>query len=255
MGYAAGLRACVQSLRRRHSDLPPILVLRPAGQELTLADVDEVIPFDSGPYRSIPRTSHYFGREVFFKLDVFNIRGYDRIVYLDCDTVVLDDISPLWDPALYADRPFYAVRERSEMGVHPSVFEKFNTGVMVINRSLLTGEAYRCLLDMARRGVTYDRGDQGVINAYVDQPGVPHAAGDLDACYNVFVQAKKVGQWELFRNRVKVLHFVNRLKPWAANHRYDWMFDEEFKRLWDEAYRFLPATGQEDRAWARVDAP
>ena len=98
MGFAAGLRACVQSIRRLHADVPPILVLRPAGQTLTIADVDAVIPFDPASYESIPCAGLYFGREVFYKLEVFRLRGYERIVYLDCDTLVVDDISPLWDP-------------------------------------------------------------------------------------------------------------------------------------------------------------
>jgi hypothetical protein len=239
MGFAAGLRACVQSIRRLHADVPPILVLRPAGQELTIADVDAVIPFDPGPYESIPCAGLYFGREVFYKLELFKLRGYDRIVYLDCDTLVLDDISALWDPAQYAERDFYAVREQAEMGVDPTLFDKFNTGVMVINRSLLADPVYHRMVEIARSGASYDGGDQGVINAYLDREA-GDVAGELDAGYNVLVGAKKLGRWDVFKDRVKVLHFVNNLKPWAADHRYDWLFDEEFKRWWDEAYRFVP---------------
>jgi hypothetical protein len=239
MGFAAGLRACVQSIRRLHTDVPPIFVLRPAGQELTIADVDEVIPFDPRPYEAIPCAGLYFGREVFFKLEVFRLRGYERIVYLDCDTLVVDDISPLWDPAQYFERDFYAVREQADMGVHPSVCDKFNTGVMVINRPLIADAVYHRMFEIARSGTSYDGGDQGVINAYLGQEG-DHVMGELDAGYNVLVRAKKAGQWEVFRDRLKVLHFVNGLKPWAPDHHHDWLFDEELKRLWDEAYRFVP---------------
>ncbi len=125
------------------------------------------------------------------------------------------------------------------MGVDPSVFGKFNTGVMIVNRSLMDDAVYRRLLELARSGVSYDGGDQGVINAYLDERG-GDVAGDLDSGYNVLVRAKKLGDWEVLRKRLRVLHFVNALKPWAANHRHDWLFDEEFKRLWDEAYRFAP---------------
>jgi Glycosyl transferase family 8 len=240
-GFAAGLRACVHSLRRRHALLPPILVLRPVGQEVTLADVDLVVPFDPRPYDAIPRTSHYFGREVFYKLELFRLSGYDRIVYLDCDTLMLDDISGLWDPAQYADRPLYAAREETAMGFNPASAGRLNTGVMVINRPLLSGAVYRRLFELARRGVSYDRGDQGVINAFLEEEG-PGAAGTLDPTFNVPIWARKTGWWDACGNRARVLHFTCGLKPWMAEHHYDWQFDREFKRLWDEAYRLVPPT-------------
>jgi lipopolysaccharide biosynthesis glycosyltransferase len=242
MGFAAGLRACVQSIRRRHPDGPPIFVLRPAGQELTMADVDGVIPFDPAPYESIPCTGHYFGREVFYKLELFKQRRFDRIVYLDCDTLVVDDISALWDPAQFNDRSFYAVREHAIMGVPPELFGKFNTGVMVINRPLLCDRVFDRLMQIANSGVSYDGGDQGVINAYMDEADL--AAGDLDAAYNVLVRAKKEGEWNALKDRLKVLHFVNGLKPWSDEHHHDWLFDEEFKRMWDDAYRFAPGSSR-----------
>jgi hypothetical protein len=235
-GFGAGLRACIQSIRRRHRFVPPIVVLRPESRQLTLADVDEVIPFDPAPYESI-RGSGYFGREVFYKLEVFRPRGYDRVLYLDCDTIVLDDIAPLWDDQEYADKPFHAVRESRDMGVHPAVVGKFNTGVMLINRPLLADGTYRRLLAIARIGLSYDGGDQGVINDYL---GEPHNidAGELDSAYNVLVRARRFGHWDIFKDRIKILHYVNRRKPWASDHHRDWLFDPDFKRLWDEAYRW-----------------
>jgi lipopolysaccharide biosynthesis glycosyltransferase len=125
------------------------------------------------------------------------------------------------------------------MDVHPSLFGKLNTGVMVVNRSLLTDRVYERMLEIARSGVSYDGGDQGVVNAYLDQSS-GGVAGELDPGYNVFVSAKQTGQWGVYRNRLRVLHFVNALKPWATDHQHDGLFDAEFKRWWDDAYRFAP---------------
>jgi glycosyl transferase family 8 len=240
MGFSAGLRACVQSIRRLHDHVPPILLLTPASQCVTLADVDEVIPFDPHAYQSIPCDGLYFGREVFYKLELFRLRGYERIIYLDCDTIVRGDISSLWDPRQYTEREFWAVREQAVPGVTSSAFDEFNTGVMMLNRPLLQESVYRRLFEIARSGVSYDGADQGVISAYLAERG-EGVAGDLDRAYNVFVSAKKLGQWDVVKDAVKVLHFVNALKPWAADHHHDWLFDEEFKRWWDEAYRFVPS--------------
>jgi hypothetical protein len=242
LGYAAGLKACVQSLRRRHRRLPPVLLLR-AGPGVTLADVDEVIPIETTPYTGIP-ASDYFGPEVFYKLEVFNLRGYDRVVYLDCDTLVLDDVSPLWDMTRYADRSLYAVRETADMGAHPAAVGKLNTGVMVVNRPWLTGRAYRCMLDLARAGQSYDGGDQGVVNQYLEQE--PGAAGELEPEYNVMVLVRHLGQWDRVKDRIKILHYVNSLKPWAPDHHRDWLFDPELKRLWDDAYGLGPVPFEHD---------
>jgi hypothetical protein len=234
LGYAAGLRACAQSLRRRHRSVPRVILLRP-DVELTLADVDEVLPIDPRPYASIPVTGAYWGREVFYKLAVFNVRGYERILYLDCDTIVLGDISPLWDLQQYSEKSLYGVRECDEMGVHPSVFGKFNTGVMLINRPLLSDTVHRRMLDIARTGKSYDGGDQGVINQYLDEE-LNTSVGDLEPAYNVLVNAKIHGQWDKFKDDIKILHYTNRFKPWALDHSSDVLFDLELKGLWDEAY-------------------
>lgn len=235
-GYGAGLRACVQSIRRRHRLVPPIVVLRPKSQQLTMADVDEVIPFDPAPYASIPFTGNYFGSEVYFKLELFNLRGYERVIYLDCDTIVLDDISPLWNLREYAETSFYAVRESLEMGVKPAAIGKFNSGVMLVNSPLLTDKTHRRMLAIACEGSSYDGGDQGVINRYLDEMAGA-GPGELDTAYNVLVHTRRYGDWDAFKDRIRILHYVNLLKPWAMDHHHDPLFDAEFKRLWDEAYR------------------
>jgi alpha-N-acetylglucosamine transferase len=245
MGYGAGLRACVQSLRRRHRKLPPVIVLRPAGEGLPLADVDELIPINPAPYDSISATGTYWGREIYYKLEVFNLRQYKRIVYLDCDTIVLDDISALWDSRRYSAQSFYAVRETEDMGVHPSVVGKLNTGVMVINPDLLPEDAFERMLALARRGESYDRGDQGIVDSYLRREKGA-SAGELEPAYNIMTAIKKIGRWDLYKNEIKILHFTNRLKPWMPEHHLDATFDPDFKRLWSEAYGIAPVPFQDE---------
>jgi lipopolysaccharide biosynthesis glycosyltransferase len=107
---------------------------------------------------------------------------------------------------------------------------------MVINRPLLDGRAHDQMLTIADSRRSYDGGDQGVVNTYLENAG--HGiAGELDPSYNVLVRAKRFGKWELLRDRIRILHYVNRWKPWSENHARDWLFDPELKRLWDDAYR------------------
>jgi hypothetical protein len=252
LGYGAGLHAAVNSLRRRHESLPPILLLRPRPATPTLADVDEIVEFDPGPYSRLSCHNSYFGREVFYKLEIFNLQGFDRLVYLDCDTVVLGDISALWDPVRYCEADLYAVRESEDMGVQSAALHQFQCGVLVINRPLLGPTVHRQLLAMTRSISPYDNGDQGVVNHFLRHtPGV--TAAELDPRYNVMVLARKHGRWDRFQGDVRILHFVNRYKPWSPYHRYDWLYDEELKRIWDEAYRPLaspPGAGSAPAATA-----
>jgi len=232
-GYAAGLRASVQSLRRRHPDAPPIVLLT-SGRGVTLADVDEILPFDDSRYAGMPSRS-YYGAEIYHKLEIFNLRQFDRIVYLDCDTIVLDDISRLWDMSEFADKGVYAVRETESMGVHAAVVGKVNTGVMVVNTRLLPDQTYSNLLQIARDAGSYDLGDQGVLNRYLERIGQP--AGELEPEYNVLVSSKTRGRWEeVVQRPIRILHYVNFIKPWTPGHELDPFFDVEFQRLWDEAY-------------------
>lgn len=232
-GYAAGLRACVQSLRRRHPDAPPIVLLK-SGRGVTLADVDEILAFDDSRYARMPSRS-YYGPEIYHKLEIFNLRQFERVVYLDCDTIVLDDISRLWDMSEFADKGVYAVRETESMGVHEAVIGKFNTGVMVVNPGLLPEQTYSNLLQIAREAGSYDLGDQGVLNRFLERIGQP--AGELDPEYNVLVSIKTRGRWEeVVRRPIRILHYVNFIKPWTPGHELDPFFDVEFQRLWDEAY-------------------
>lgn len=236
LGFGAGLRACVNSLRRHHAKLPPIIVLRPEGDGPTLADVDEVRTFDPAPYAQIPVASSYWGRETFYKLALFALRGFERVVYLDCDTLVLDDVSALWDDGQHADADLYAVRETRDMGVLTSALGKLNSGVLVLNRALLSADVHRRMIEIARAGTSYDAGDQGILHQFLEE-NPQLRVGELDPAFNVMVIWKKCGRWEQIEDRVRILHYVNGFKPWSPYHAYDVLYDADLKRLWDDAYR------------------
>lgn len=236
-GYGAGLRASVQSLRRWHQTLPSVVLLR-SHPGPTLADVDEVVPIDVQAYSEVPVRSSYYGREIYYKLDAFRRRDRRRLVYLDCDTVVVGDISPLWDLSLYNDRAVYAMRETADMGGDPDAVGRFNSGVMVINPPLVPAGAFDRLIALARESRGHSGGEQGILNRYFEEQ--PHPIVDtLDAAYNVLVTRRHRPGWEQTRRGARILHFVNHLKPWHPDHAQDPLFDTGLKQLWDDAYSCL----------------
>lgn len=226
--------------------LPPVVLLR-SHPGPTLADVEEVLPIDVQAYSDVPVRSSYYGREIYYKLDVFRRRDLSRLVYLDCDTVVVGDISPLWNMHLYNERAVYAMRETADMGGDPDVVDRFNSGVMVINPPLLPAGAFDRLIALARESRGHSGGDQGILNRYFDEQ--PHPIVDtLDAAYNVMVTRRHRPGWEQVRRGSRILHFVNHLKPWHPDHAQDPLFDVELKQLWDDAYSIV------SRPTAVVDA-
>src|SRR5262249_43514346 len=172
--YRPGLVAAVASIRKRSRNVPPILLLTPDNMEPP-PGIDRVVRIDPGSFASVRGAFYEFGVTVFFKLAVFSLSAFDRLVYMDADTLAVPDVSAMWDLRRLCDRGFYGVRESQEFGAHTdAAVGKFNAGVMVLNRPMLDGRAYEELMCLARSGATYDGGDQGVLHALLSRPGSPY---------------------------------------------------------------------------------
>ena len=115
------------------------------------AGVDEVLRFTPQIPGGALKITWDFGLSTYLKLAVFSLKGFDRVVYFDADTLVLDDVSELWDPSRYTEADLYAVRECVERGADPRSHGKFNTGVMVIGPRMLGGSVFQELLHVASR--------------------------------------------------------------------------------------------------------
>jgi hypothetical protein len=235
--FHLGLEVAVASIRRYASGVPPILLLtpepiaRPPG-------VDVVIPIDPLPFEAARRCNFALGGlSSYFKLALFAMQGWDRVVYLDTDTVARGDPSALWDPARFADKAIYAMRETAAMGPWRGALGMLNTGVMVVNAPLLDQRVYAGMLRLMREGRSYDGGDQGIINTFLANHRDEFEAGELPEAYNVFVNDRITGRWPLIGSEAKVLHFVGRTKPWSPYYDRTCPFGREFKAHWDEVAR------------------
>lgn len=140
----------------------------------------------------------------------------ERILYLDCDTVVLAPLDPLFELPL-GDRPCAALDDPSigllerKLGLGLSLdVVYFNAGVLVIN----TGEwMQRNIAERAQRFL-YDNPERC---PYEDQDGLNAIiAGDfvpIEEHFNRFsILEKSTLEWEA--GRWAVIHFASRPKPW-----------------------------------------
>ena len=235
--FRRGLEVTITSIRRHAVRVPPVLLLT-SEPMAPPPGVDIVIPVDTRPFEAAARCNFSMGGlSAYFKLSLFGLEGWDRVIYLDSDTVALGDLSELWDPRRFSEKALYAVRETGEMGPWGESLGKLNTGVMVINAPLLDRRVQACMLDLTREGQSYDCGDQGIINAFLAHQGAQFGAGELPEEYNVFVNDRIGTRWPQIGGRAKVLHFVGPTKPWSQRYERECPFGREFKARWDEAAR------------------
>jgi len=142
---------------------------------------------------------------VFTKLRAFQLVDFDRIVLLDADTLVLQNVDDLFGRPAFAAGPDFFLPDR------------FNSGVMVLEPSASTFERMMEALSVAR---TYDGGDQGFLNTfYADWYAMP-VAHRLPVGYNMahfiyqFLRGHPTLRATLERD-AKIIHYMVQ-KPWQA---------------------------------------
>lgn len=164
---------------------------------------------------------HQYGEErfanVFTKLNVFALEEFERVTFLDADTLALQSMDDIFDvPGELAAAPDHGVALRRA---------EFNSGVFVCrpNRAVLTD-----MLSRIRRTPSRDGGDQGFLNEYF------RSWKRLPSSYNTL---KRI-YWhhpDLFDlSQIKLLHFVGD-KPWDSPPG-DYERFAELYELWWSAY-------------------
>jgi lipopolysaccharide biosynthesis glycosyltransferase len=104
------------------------------------APLQKIGPFDLKPIQIDKETFHEqwgVSKVIFFRLALPSLRPYLRkIIYLDCDLVVLDDIAKLWEYPLDG-KTLAAVGDRAgkkvEQFINVPAVRYFNSGVMIMN--------------------------------------------------------------------------------------------------------------------------
>lgn len=185
------------------------------------------------------------------KLNLWTLSQYERILYLDADTLVLsnlDHLFPLLSHVIFAASP--------ELGFP----DCFNSGVMLLKPNLTT---FNDLTKIAKDIESFDGGDQGILNFYFSDGtrGHPmkqllaekenigctiHSWYRLSFTYNM--EMHKVYRMYIpavrrYQHEHKVLHFIGKEKPWhfpngEVDHvenasAYYLFYGEMVKRWWD----------------------
>jgi lipopolysaccharide biosynthesis glycosyltransferase len=189
--------------------------------------------------------SQHITKAAYYRLsipDLFTEIGVDKVIYMDCDLIVKEDISLLWDIPL-SEYTIAAVGDiggifRLEDLSMPSTSQYFNSGVMVINLTKWRKDGVtNTVLDFLLRNpekIHYH--DQDGLNAilYNDWLALPPnwnmQNNMLDRTTSVCFSEKELKE---AKRHPSIIHFTGTSKPWQYDNTHP------YKK---EYYKYLKMT-------------
>ncbi|XP_068686873.1 glycogenin-1-like [Montipora foliosa] len=139
----------------------------------------------------------------FTKLNIWTLTSYNKIVYLDSDTLVLRNIDDLFE------------REELSAASEDLWPDVFNSGVLVVRPSR---ETFRSLIKRAQSEPSWDGTDQGLLNDVYGEKwrNIPNRR--LPYTYNMAYSAFRLyrSAHDRYKDDIRVVHFLGTLekKPW-----------------------------------------
>lgn len=137
----------------------------------------------------------------FTKLHAWKLTEYNKCVFLDADTLILQNVDDLFD--------------RPEISAAPDIGwpDCFNSGVFVFVPSQETHDA---LVAHALVHGSFDGGDQGLLNSFFSNWSQLGAAHRLPFTYNLHSNSSYTYSpaFKRFGSDVKIVHFLGPKKPW-----------------------------------------
>ena len=212
--YLEGVRTLLYSLRRTESRFP-LVVLVPEDFDTAMRNtlltwgcqIAHAPKVDLGVYaQQNPRP---YWNETFFKLRIFEMEQYDKLLYIDSDMIVLDNLDHLFD------REHITACQGGKL-----VFgwEDINSGLMLIEPSSNEFSALMDLIPTVCESKIKENcgfGDQDVISRYYKHLNQKwEGEKRLDERYNANIRCIHDLCVHFGYENIKVIHFVGAKKPW-----------------------------------------
>ncbi|CAH3105254.1 unnamed protein product [Porites lobata] len=212
-GYANGALVLGYSLRRVNTTRKLVLlvtreVLEPTRERLARVwDHLEIVDLlDSEDTTNLALLTRPELGITFTKIHCWNLTQYRKCVFLDADTLIIQNCDELF--------------ERDELSAVPDIGwpDCFNSGVFVFEPSRAT---YEAILEYAIQNGSFDGGDQGLLNSFFSDWRTSDISRHLSFIYNMNSNASYTyaPAFQQFGRDVKIVHFIGPIKPW--HHSYN----------------------------------
>lgn len=213
-GFLLGARVLGQSLRETGTKMDMVVLcaetVPKATKDILAADGWIIRPIENipSPYQGLSKRADYFSG-IFSKVYVWNMTEYERVVYLDSDVLVLENIDHMFDCGT-----FCATFRHSDL---------FNAGIMVVEPSRAI---FKDMVDKIPLLPSYDFGDQGFLNAYFNYLVYApyfnwscslrqHQPMRMPTELNADIAIYYISSYWSIKGDIKIIHYtLGPIKPW-----------------------------------------
>ena len=155
----------------------------------------------------------------------------DKVIYIDCDTIVLGDVKELWDMDVRYIKGVLDPMHKTQMNKNSTTYPYINSGVLLMNFSNLRKLDYLNMIKETQNG-KYNLSllDQDIINIafnnYIEL--LPYE-------WNVYSEIFNEVNIDMYKAREfpKIIHWCGRRKPWNTKNLWMSHYWDKYKNLVD----------------------
>lgn len=225
--YLEGVLVLSESLKRTKTKYPLTVVITKdisrdiedilKNFDINVIKIDKQIELPEETTLSNEKAGHAHWNYTLQKLFIFELTQFEKIVYLDSDMIVLDNIDELFT------KPHTSAAVAGQQYPENIGWEKLNSGCMVITpRKSIVEKIIKVLPEVQKHKKFF--GDQDLLQAYYNEWEKDESL-KLDEKYNLFdgyieYYIKNLG-YKLYdatsEKNIAIVHFTGSAKPWMMS--------------------------------------